>query len=303
MRKQLRKAMVCTIAMMLVAVISLTGVTYAWFSQSDTAIVEGISLGIVASDGGVLMSAIANPTSWATRLNLNMNKKDFYPSSTAPSNMKPDGTLKFFNGIVNEYSNGEIKTEEIAPAAGEEKYYIKQDLFIYNESQDEPMIVQLDPTATTVGTGDVSMAMRLAIVNHGDYEEGTDGTVYVPGTENEFIPTADNVQIFEFNATGHLGASTAPITTYPVIAASGETFFDVSDEEDKIKDGNNDTNSIYLGEANTYHKDSVNPLSFEVGAGKCHKITVYIWLEGQDVDCKNAISGSTMDIKIGFTKG
>jgi hypothetical protein len=43
-------------------------------------------------------------------------------------------------------------------------------------------------------------------------------------------------------------------------------------------------------------------ISFEIPANSYYRITVYLWLEGQDVDCKNAISGSHMNIQLAFTK-
>jgi 1,4-dihydroxy-2-naphthoate octaprenyltransferase len=61
MRKQIRKAMICTIAMMLVAIVTLTGVTYAWFSQSDTAVVSGADVTLKSVAGGVKMSLQPNP--------------------------------------------------------------------------------------------------------------------------------------------------------------------------------------------------------------------------------------------------
>ena len=48
MKKTLRKAMLSTICMLIVAVMSLTGVTYAWFTMADNATVEGIEMNVIA---------------------------------------------------------------------------------------------------------------------------------------------------------------------------------------------------------------------------------------------------------------
>ena len=65
MKKQLRKAMICTVAMMLVAVLTLTGVTYAWFSENNEAYVNGLNMAVVKSSGGVYISTTpANPSSF-----------------------------------------------------------------------------------------------------------------------------------------------------------------------------------------------------------------------------------------------
>ena len=109
MKKQIRKAMICTIAMMVAAIVSLTGVTYAWFSQSDTSVVEGIELGIVAVDGGVYVSNDPKPSFWGYRVNLGINKKDFEPASTTPSTLV-NGKLQFFSGHVDEVNPNLIYT-------------------------------------------------------------------------------------------------------------------------------------------------------------------------------------------------
>ena len=297
MKKQIRRAMMCTIAMMLMGVVSLTGVTYAWFSQSETAVVEGVKMGIVSKEGGVLMSAIPNPEEWAYRLNLDMNVSGFNPASMVPENIKEDGNIQFYDGLINESAPSEIYTK----AVGSNGYYIQKDIYFYNDSLTDNIIVKIDKNATSLSdvTNNVDRAMRMAIVAHGVYTKGTD--------ENGIgaFKTTDpaNVMIYEFNPTSHRDGSTDVKTTYGVKAASGENnYFNVTTHEGYIKDGNPDTNSDYLAEAKTVYYDSLDDISFEIQADAYYRITVYIWLEGQDIDCKNEISGSSMNIQIGFTK-
>ena len=97
MKKQIRRAMICTIAMMLMGIVSLTGVTYAWFSKSETAIVGGMNLGIISKEGGVLMSAKPDPEEWGYRLNLDINESEYNPASMTPNNIKSDGNIQFYN--------------------------------------------------------------------------------------------------------------------------------------------------------------------------------------------------------------
>ena len=327
MKKQRRKAMICTIAMMVAAIVSLTGVTYAWFSQSDTSVVEGIELGIVAVDGGVYVSNAPNPSFWGYRVNLGINKKNFEPASTTPSTLT-NGKLQFFSGHVDEVNPNLIYTEAIEDAVGVEKYYIKQDLYIMNDTM-SPMNVQLDPTVTNVGTGKVAYGMRIAIVDHGAY------TVSETGHTADSVKATDpaKVYIYEVDAQGHLVGEPGAVATCGVKAACGvpETnaegkiypsneCFNKQTEEENIYAGQS---SSYLERINSYYAG--NMFSFSVAAATSkqvdntpdiaddddfrtetvnsyHKISVYIWLEGQDVDCTNAISGQNMQIQIGFTK-
>lgn len=294
MKKQIRRAMMCTIAMMLMGIVSLTGVTYAWFSQSDTAIVSGMELGIVAKEGGVLMSAIPNPEEWGYRLDLTIKEADYNPSSMVPNNIKADGTIQFYNGVINEAAPSQIYTEAI----GQNGYYIQQDIYFYNDSKDNNITVVLDKEGTILGnaTNGVDMAMRMAIVNHGEYTKGTDDKGI--GAFKTTDPA--NVSIYEFNAKQHLDGTTNAKDTYGVKAASGEgEFFDTKDVGSGVtgKDWEN-----YLEKTTTVHKDTITDISFEVKKDSYHRITVYIWLEGQDADCKNAISGSSMNIQLAFKK-
>ena len=57
MNKTFRKAMLSTICMLVVAVVSLTGVTYAWFSQGTYSEVKGLEVQVESATGGILVAA------------------------------------------------------------------------------------------------------------------------------------------------------------------------------------------------------------------------------------------------------
>ena len=327
MKKQIRRAMICTIAMMIAAIVSLTGVTYAWFSQSDTSVVEGIELGIVAVDGGVYVSNSPNPSFWGYRVNLGIDKENFEPASTTPSTLS-NGKLQFFSGHVDEVNPNLIYSEAIDDVVGPEKYFIKQDLYIMNDTT-SPMSVQFDPTTTSVGTGKVAYGMRIALVDHGAY------TITETGHNADSVKATDpaKVYIYEVDAQGHLVGEPGVVGTCGVKKACGipdtnaegkvypaDDCFNKKTEEENIYAGNT---SEYLERINSYYAG--NMFNFNVAAATTntidntpedpddndfrtetvnsyHKVTVYIWLEGQDVDCTNAISGQQMKIQIGFTK-
>lgn len=334
MKKQLRKAMIGTIAMMLVAIVTLTGVTYAWFTESDTSVVEGIDVGIIAVDGGVYISNYANPSFWGHRVTLKIDERDlgerFEPVSTAPSTIKTDGTLKFVTGHLNDVNPNYLYPEATT------KNYIKQDLYIMNDDKNNDLVVTLNPESTSAAVGQtVSYAMRLAVVDHGEYKITGEG-------ENDH--TADgvltkeplDVHIYEFDAQNHLQGSTGPRDTFGVkkylpeiIAnADGEKIYPDFDPEDYTKGGFNmkaeaeKATSEWVDLIDAHHADDL----FNITVAKAkevtnnnetedtteddyielvptyHKITVYIWLEGQDADCTEDISGQDVKIQLGFTK-
>ena len=122
MKKQIRKAMICTIAMMVAAVVSLTGVTYAWFSQSETATVDGISMTVVSQTGGILMSGTPAPTTeqgWAYKLSVGYTESGLWPASTAPQNVvKATGDLQFYYGIINDANLDQLQTKKVTLQTG-----------------------------------------------------------------------------------------------------------------------------------------------------------------------------------------
>lgn len=329
MRKQIRKAMICTIAMMLVAIVTLTGVTYAWFTDSDTSVVEGLNVGVVAVDGGVYISQMANPSYWSYRVPFtDVNLSEIWPVSTAPSTIADDGELNFFTGHLDDEKPDLLYTE--TSAAGN---YVKKDLYIMNDELGE-LTVKLNPEYTTVTANkNIECAMRLAIVDHGAYEITGEG-------ENDHTAnsvktkSANKVYIYEFDAYGHVqGADNLANSYYGVKKDCGNSWDAVeqknvypqedcfSRKEEATKLANGET-SEYLEQITSYYEDSL--FSFTVAAAtqtrygedtpdnpdddrvetnpSYHKITLYIWLEGQDVDCTNSISGSTMSIQLGFQR-
>ena len=178
---------------------------------------------------------------------------------------------------------------------------IEIDVYFYNDSLDSPITVLLDKESTILSdvTNGVDMAMRLAVVDHGVYDKGT-----TESTIKNFKTTdPEKVKIYEFNAKQHLDASTDAKTTYGVKAESGvDQYFDAKAEENRLAAAGAGATSEYLEKTTTVHKDTTTNISFEIPANSYYRVTVYLWLEGQDVDCKNAISGSHMNIQLAFTK-
>lgn len=323
MKKQIRKAMIATVAMMLIGVVSLTGVTYAWFSQSTTAVVEDINMGIVAKEGGVLISAIPNPDDWAYRIALDVDVENFEPASTVPSNYITEGTnagrLKFYNGVIDESALGNIYTVAL-PVSGRDSqnnytsngYYIEKDVYFYNDDLENTITVTLDKEETQISgenLKNVDSAMRLAVVKHGIYDLGTSDMSTVKAANSAAV------NIFEFKPLTRLGGAgdrEGQIPTYGVKAASKTSdaatspvagdYFTVETEENTLKDGNTENDSAYLEKVDNVSPISETNISFDIPANKCYRVTLYIWLEGQDPECKNAISGSDMGIQVGFAK-
>lgn len=318
MKKQLRKAMICTIAMMLVAVVTLTGVTYAWFSESNAAVVDGVTIDVVTKAGGVLMAKVANPgeNGWSYHVGLGWTTKDFVPASTTPSNLDSNKNLVFYDGVLDDSNLNMVTTTKLATTTNSTQgaHYFKHDLYFWNP-EDKAVPVKLD---VTPGDGAIWQSVRIALVNHGTYtvttETDSDGKV----TEKVNVTEdANGVQamIYEFKPKDHhRTGSTDYINTYGVISEGTNVLMygEIKDEDGNVtKTGEitkleNDSNakSQYVELVDSYfagHGTRTNP-NFEIPKNSYFKVTVYIWLEGQDVDCLTEVAGSRFEPKLNFTR-
>lgn len=287
MNKNLRKAMISAICMLIVGVMSLTGVTYAWFTSSSSATVTGMTFDVYAPVGGVLISDTFN-TNWGYSIELeDANFTDFMPVSTSDNLI--DGKLQFFAGTVNTVpSQGVALGNEIYTLAAGTGTYFEKTLYLYNDGA-EAVSVNLAGTTiafNTAGTKDngAQNAMRLALVKHGQYDQKTASVAPASGSAG--------VAIYEPNASTHVDATVSgKLPYYGITGASGmNTWFDSSKA------------SQYTEAVNTVAELTDSALTVTVDAGMCYAVTVYVWLEGQDVDCVNKVGGSNLMAALSFTK-
>ena len=289
MKKTFRKAMVSTIAMLVVAVMSLTGITYAWFTQGTTTTINGIEMTVEASSGGVLVSDTTDGT-WGSELTL---------TGVTLANAKPVSTIgganaewTFFVGEVNPANNAQIKTS--AASAG--SHYVKKVLYLKNDAA----------TSVTVnlGTQEGKVTGIKSDVSYNGDRAARIGLRYVgvQATANNSgtaltdaglkMGSTNGYAIFEPNSTGHFDSSiTTKQSYYGVKAASGETFFASNDAT---------ASSTYIEAVTT--TDQTSDITITVPAASIVTIEVYFWVEGQDIDCINAMASSNMKVGLFFEK-
>ena len=124
MKNSMRRAMISTVCMLIVAVMSLTGVTYAWFTAGADATINNVTVDVVAADGGIQFSR--NGTDWMSQVSSTV-AGTFVPVSTVGA-LDDNREIKFFSGAVNPAMMSEIKTT--ATTAG----YYAEELYVRNVS-------------------------------------------------------------------------------------------------------------------------------------------------------------------------
>lgn len=292
MTKTLRKAMISTIAMLVVAVISLTGVTYAWFTQGTTTTVNGIEMTVEASTGGVLVSQDLTAGTWGSEITL---------TGTTLTAAKPvstiggaDATWSFFVGEVNPADSTQIKTS--AATAG--THYIQKTLYLKNDAAtdvtvnlgtQEGKITGIKDDATYNGERAARIGFRYVSVAATENNSGAEGALDTAGIK---MGDVTGYAILEPNSTEHFDSSIATKQTYyGVKAASGDTYFKMSDATGS---------ATYIGAVTT--TDVATGVEITVPAASIVTIEVYFWIEGQDIDCINAMASSNMKVGLYFEK-
>lgn len=314
MKKQLRKAMICTVAMMLVAVLTLTGVTYAWFSESDSADVNGLDLSVVKTEGGVYISTTpADPGSFGTSVTIAPKTDEIFRPVSTSCQLYTDegdnyGMMKFYEGELTSPNDATVTSKEILPA-NKNGRYIFSEVYFDNSTGASDITVSLEDTEikpTSEGTASTHLAARVAIATYGSISQET----YNNGAGvEEFPDMPSNVQVYENNSATHttqgkneykklFPATTIFDTTYTYYALTRATT-----AEENGADGAGGVNRFskdgeWLKEMTTITDPSA--VTITVPANSYLKIGVYVWLEGQDADCQNNISGNKFTAAIVF---
>ena len=267
MKKTFRTAMFSTIAMLIVGVMSLTGVTYAWFTQGTTANVTGMSMSVVAADGGLQISTTKD-SGYANKLELtNAELTNIEPVSSVDAK-------KFFAATPNEENSNEIKTTETT-----ENVWI-QDLYVKNTGYDD-IVVDLGTTAFVDKDDNDNRASEDAAKLAVFIVDDKTGTVtlqyiYSQGTDTYKGVNAASDESYFNTTTGYVGEDTSK--SY---IASPEKFKTNTAECTFTIDGGD------VDENNVFQETVVH-------------IRVVVWLEGQDQDCVNKNAASTFGLDLVF---
>ena len=265
MKKTFRTAMFSTIAMLIVGVMSLTGVTYAWFTQGTTANVTGMSMSVVAADGGLQISTTKD-SGYANKLELtNAELTNIEPVSSVDAK-------KFFAATINEENSNEIKTTETTANVW------TQDLYVKNTGYDK-IVVDLSTTAfVDVDKNEnraAEAAAKLAVFTVSEEGEETLQYIYSQGTDTyKGVKEASGDDYFNIS-TGFVGTD----TTKSYIA-SPEKFKTNQAECTFTIDGGEVVEGVF--QETVVH------------------IKVVVWLEGQDQDCVNKNAASTFGLDLVF---
>ncbi len=300
-----KRTFISAIAMLVVSAIVLTSSTFAWFSMAKRVEVETMELNITSPDG-VQLSGNANAfTTMLTLADLKgettarwaayEGNENNFPELLVPSssNMYVSRSLPtFFAGSIDD--EGYINATQVA--SDTTSGYVAFDIFV-KVGQDQKVYWN-ETTVACDDNPDVVSAMRVALVNCGTVPAKAEAPAILgvkPANANQ-----NRVVMYEPNSTNHTDASGY---------SDGATVPDLyltSTFSKRTPTGNGKNimqETQYAGAALGTRATDSNKASnayFDAVTG-INRVRVYLWMEGNDVDCANDVAGATLNFNLVLT--
>jgi hypothetical protein len=291
-----KKKLLVAFVMLLLTGVALTTATYAWFTANTALKLGELDVQVTAANG-VQMSTTANPGTWKASLTTdeirsaaytghkNQFAVNFEPVSTVAT--QSNGLLSMYYGQLQDNGNIDLTLEtETATTTGR---FVAFDIFVQTTTAQNLYLTA--SSRVTPGTTNVGLQNSIRV---GFADMGTDAT-NTPTTA-QALNQNGGVVIWEPNADQHTtnavnsGAATNG-TTYTYLGATAAgTNIPLNDP-------------LYFGavttvKTNTGYTTAPSDVFVTLGAG-ITKVRIYIWVEGQDVDCENgATLGDAITVKI-----
>lgn len=323
----------------ILTLIGLTTSTYAWFTSNYTVSVQQIDVN-VSSGSGIQISTDAETwKSMITQADITSHTK--YPAAvnqvpTSADQINPVSTVKqvytdattptaglhMYKGtIVNDETTGVNYLNSVSQTDGDSESlnYIAFDLFLkldFRESGNKQIYLTSNTGIKPAQDGTntfIEYAGRMGFVLNGSTASTTDPAtmralkgdvdsrviIYEPNfdmhTNNGLVNGRDN-----YGITGYTtGPNQSPVPYYGVKAAftynaatanSGTTLN--STDSEKF--------AAVTPDITTAATNNQNFAFTQLPVGVT-KIRVYMWIEGQDIDCENTASGGKVSFNLGFS--
>lgn len=325
-QKERRYRLFYLLILLLITALSLSVSSYAWFTTNRLARVDLLNVNVRAQ-GGIEVSTDGINFKGAINVNDIENARDTYPTSLnqIPKTLEPvssigsvsNGLMNMFYGKVENNLNGDYilssqrNIEKEGFDENSDGKFISFDLFFKTSENTK---LYLTPESVITHASDYSVgienAMRVAFVYEGNTFTGNSSE----NIQSMITNNSNDVYIWEPNYNKHtLSAIANAKNTYGITINEDSSFVPYDGIKNEI--------SANLGIKASNAKASNYPLLFEkvniayytktdfnenveifsLNKG-ITKIRVYMWIEGQDVDCENDASVGNISLNLQFSK-
>ncbi len=288
-----KKKVLMAFSMLLLTGVALSTATYAWFTANTKLELGELDVNVQATNG---IQVSTDAINWKSILTTEEIKAATYTGSQNqfPTTLTPVSTIGSTTaGIFDMYygslqDDGSIELSKETDAQGTDGKYVAFDLFISSTAEKE--IALLD-TSKVVATGEkdskLQYSARVGFLNKGTDATSTPESAYLLNSkvsQTIWQPNADQHTTIAINNSGavageiptYLGAKAA--TTDGSVAINASTHFG--------------TLSATLINTKVTETEWPDTTVITVGAG-ITKLRIYVWIEGQDIDCENTASLGT----------
>lgn len=329
MKNQRKKRRVLLSLMM----ICLTGAvlstsTYAWFTANKVVSVSEINVN-VASTNGVQVSVdginwktvisnddiVGAKTTYSGAVNqLPSESNSLAPVSTIGELNTSNGFLKMFSGDIdsNDEGNYILKTTESQEKNGTNGEFIAFDLFVQVTKETPLYLTSLSSVKATGDIVGIENAARMAFVVEGTTAVGSELST-IQGLKA--TTGSEEIVLWELNNDAHTAAAVSnAASNYGITTSEGTSGITPIDYYG-VKSVITKDNNVLLSSKSEDYFELVEPTistgtagisadayqeAFTLPAG-ITKVRVYMWFEGQDVDCENNASGGSVAFNLQFS--
>jgi hypothetical protein len=320
MKKTRKNMLRSSAAMLLVSALALTTATYAWFTKGDSGSVGEFYL-TAESANGIELSADAetwySTLPWDQITGVTDSSKvipstsdKITPVSTSASALDNNGNLKLYAVSVDQTTNLVTINQVAAGISSNVANCIKFNFYVKNEGNtDLNFELNLaDSTAATTKSTTIdttAKAVRVAFINQGSVVIGTindNGTTYIDSVKSVKTSSTANVKIWEPNPTK--ATTSTYVTTKAIngelVPANTETESGSVTKKNVMLSDNVVTEGAVLVDQTTSKGTTGTTTLATLKANTITKMTVYVWLEGQDADCTNQAAAGSVTFNLKF---
>jgi len=322
-QKLRRNSLRGTLLLLMLTAVILVASTYAWFTANQTVTVEKLQVNVAAQNGlqisadGSVWSALVKKTDLQTAATTYNTLVNQFPATLSPvstSGAVDNGKLKMFAGAT-ETNTTTGKYELTATAAtestGASGDFIAFDIFLKVETTTN---IELTTNSGVRLSGEggsqgIQNAARIAFLVEGNQSSGT----ALSTIQAMSGATATNRFIWEPNYDVHTAAAVQhALGTYgKTISQTGQAIIGYDGVKAAIstaipvENATAAANPTYFDPTPIAYSTTAafpsNVAIFQLQPG-ITKVRVYMWIEGQDVDCENSASGANIDFDLQITK-
>ena len=330
-KKDKKKRLSSLLLMLFLTIILLTTSTYAWFTSNRNVQIANIDVNVSAADGIQISTDAENWKTVISNADIlkgydgdtNMWSGTMSPVSTVKV-PNAAGKLDMYLGEVKSDENdtteaGRFELTATSLAANEthsnstegNRHYIVFDVFLKLDKASDVYLQIGSSVSTKDDDKGIKNAARIAFLKGGN---AASTTAVASLRQLGYASGADKITIIEPNADVHTSAGIVQAQSYYTkysgvssIQASGSGTISYDGVKTNITAANNipliNTNATdnpnffasvtTVAQPVSFRTDTAgnNYLLFPMLEAGVTKVRIYLWVEGQDVDCENAASG------------